>query len=191
MDDHVAVRAGLVAVLRSEPGVVPVTAAGTAAEALKLIGRHSVDVAVLDYHLPDGDGLRLSITLKSRPDPPRVLIYSAFAEQGLAVAATVARADGLLDKTAPVDRLFDALRLVARGEPVMPPVSRELMEACAARLDAADLPILGMALDRTPPSEMAAALRVDEARIGQRLMVIAERLRMRHRPKSDPDAHAA
>ena len=49
VDDHPAVRAGLVAVLRSEPGLLPVRAVGTADDAVTAARQLDAEVAVVDY----------------------------------------------------------------------------------------------------------------------------------------------
>ena len=57
VDDHPAVLTGLLVALRCEPGIVPVAGVSSAEEAMNEARRGDVDVALLDYHLPDEDGL--------------------------------------------------------------------------------------------------------------------------------------
>jgi DNA-binding NarL/FixJ family response regulator len=97
VDDHPAVRAGLASVLRGEPGMVVVGAAGRPAEAVTKVTLTSPDVVLVDYQLPDYDGLVLCQQLKSLPEPPAVLVYSAYADGSLAIAAMVAGAEGVLN----------------------------------------------------------------------------------------------
>jgi DNA-binding NarL/FixJ family response regulator len=59
-----------------------------------------------------------------------VLIYSAFAGQELVLAAIVAGADGLLDKAASLEELFDAVRTVGRGGKARPATRRAETRAC-------------------------------------------------------------
>ena len=178
VDDHPAVLAGLVAVLRSEPGLVPVGAAGRPDEALTRAEHRHADVALVDYHLQESDGLVLCRRLKALRRPPGVLVYSAFADKKLAIPAIVAGADALVDKGAPTDELLDAIRAVARGATTMPRVPPELMAATAARLDPVDLPILGMLMDRTPAAEIARVLRIDEPELESRLANMLQRLKV-------------
>jgi DNA-binding NarL/FixJ family response regulator len=178
VDDHPAVRAGLVAVMRTEPGLVPVAAAAGPDGALAEARRSHPDVALVDYDLRDGDGLLLCRELKSLPAPPRVLIYSAFADRGLGLPATIAGADGLVDKGARTEELFERVRAVARGGTVLP-VTAEAMTAAAARLETADLPILGMLMERTPRAEIAKVLRLDERELDGRVESMLRRLRVR------------
>lgn len=184
VDDHPALRAGLVAVLRSEPGLVPVEAVGTPDEALTAAEQRHADVAIVDYHLQESDGLVVCRRLKSLRRPPGVLVYSASAEKGLAIPAIIAGADGVLDKGAPTDDLFDAIRQVARGTAARPTVAPELMAATVARLGTADLPILGMLMDGTPPQEIARVLRLDAGELERRLTGMLERLKVQPAPVS-------
>ena len=59
VDPQPAVRAGLAALLRSEPGLVPVGAAGSAEEALETVARTAPDLVLLEPLLGTGDGLQL------------------------------------------------------------------------------------------------------------------------------------
>ena len=100
VDDHPALQAGLWTVLRGEPGLVPIGAVSRPREALGEVARANPDVVLVDYQLPDEDGLVLCQRLKRLPDPPRVLIYSAYASPTLALPAIVAGADGAVNKAA-------------------------------------------------------------------------------------------
>jgi DNA-binding NarL/FixJ family response regulator len=177
VDDHAAVRAGLVALLRAEPGFVVTGVARAVGEALFKCKRAAPDVALVDYHLPDGDGLELCRELKRLPHAPGVIVYSAFADNDMALSALLAGADGLLDKASPADELFEGLRAVARGHAVMPAVGREARAASAAQLDREDLPILSMVLDQTEAGEMAEVLGIGEQELERRVTRMLERLR--------------
>jgi DNA-binding NarL/FixJ family response regulator len=158
VDDHPAVRVGLVALLRREPGIVPIGVAQGVEDALAAAARRPPDVALVDYSLSDGDGLTLCHLLKSRAAPPGVLVYSAFARDGLALAARAARADGLLSKGAPPEELFAAIRAVANGHLVPPSGTPEEMALAGARLESGDLPILGMLVEGVATEEIATVL---------------------------------
>lgn len=166
VDDHPAMRAGLLAVLRAEPGVVWRGAVATAAEALR--SADGMDVVLADYRLPDADGLALCQALKGRPNPPRVLMYSAHAA-GLAVPARLAGADGVLDKAMPANTLSQAVRVVASGKTVFPDPLVELANAGADRLEPEDLPILGMIMDGCSREEVAEVMRMPPLELAARL----------------------
>lgn len=178
VDDHPALRAGLTTVLRSEPGLVPVGSAEREFDVWPLLNTTRPDVVLLDYHLPDSDGLRICRRIKSDALPPRVLVYSAYAGGDLAIPAVLAGADGVVGKGIPARELFDAIRMVARGNVVLPRIACELLEDAGRRLDTADLPILGMVMDRTPIREIAEVLGTDETAIAHRIDRMLNRLRV-------------
>jgi DNA-binding NarL/FixJ family response regulator len=169
VDDHAAVRAGLIGLLRREPGLVPLGAVGSIEEALREARNLEPQVALIDFQLPDGDGLTLCRELKLLPKPPRVVIYSAFARPALAVAATIAGADGLVDKGVEVDALFDAIRAVGRGEQALPALEPEMVTRCTARLNPDDVPIFGMLMSGTPMADVADVLSSSERKIEDRV----------------------
>jgi DNA-binding NarL/FixJ family response regulator len=177
VDDHHAVRLGLHAAIRSEPGLVSAGVASDGAGLAPMLYRTRPEVVLLDYQLPDADGLTLCRRIKSEPLAPAVILYSAFADATLTVPAFVAGADGILHKGGPVRELFEGIRRVARGGEVMPPVLPGLLEAASEVLDAEDLPILGMLLNRTPVAEIADVLRLEATDVGTRIDRMLRRLK--------------
>jgi DNA-binding NarL/FixJ family response regulator len=179
IDPQPAVRAGLAMMLRTEPGLVPVGAAVGAHDGLELAARQRPDVVLLDPSLPDADGLATCRRLRSLDPAPRVVLYSAGADSTLPVTARVAGADGLVDKSAPAEELFEAIRVVARGGNALPPLDREQLDAAAHAVDAEDLALLAMLMDRTEPSDVAATLRLDRRKLTGRIERVLGRLRSR------------
>ncbi len=188
VDDHPALRAGVTGLLRGEPGLVPVAAAGDAVGALNAAARSRPDIVLTDYSLADSDGLSLCLSLKSLPAPPRVLMYSAFASEELAVAARVAGGDGLVDKAAPPADLFDALRAATRGRGPMIEPSLDAQRRIAQRLERQDHAVFAMRLQGTSHADIARALQLRPADVRDRLARLLARLRaiINGRPQSDP-----
>jgi DNA-binding NarL/FixJ family response regulator len=177
-DDHHALRLGLHTAIESEPGLAASGIAGRAAEIAPMLYRAQPDVLLLDYHLPDGDGLTLCRSIKAEVPAPGVIIYSAFADASMTVPAIVAGADGVLHKGVPPRELFQAIRLVAEGGRALPPVSADLLEAAGLALQEEDLPILGMLVEGTPAAEIAQTLHLDDVEVGHRIMRILARLKV-------------
>lgn len=178
VDDHPAVRIGLNAALRAEPDLVPVGSANGAAELEPLLYRTRPDVVLLDYHLPGADGLSICRKIKSQVLAPAVLLYSAFADDSLVVPAMVAGADGVVHKSAPPRELYERVRAVARGEGALPPISPAVLRAAGDALDPEDLPVLGMLVDRTPPSDIADALRIGRSELNHRMTRMLARVKV-------------
>jgi len=177
LDDHPAVLVGLQRVIEQEPGIVIVGAAPTAPELARDLGDRRPDVVVVDHDVVRSDGLLQCRRTKDRPQPPGVIVYSAFDTQTLALPARVAHADAIVDKAEPVTSLLTAIRAVARGETMLPSVPRGTYDAAAARLDSEDLPIFAMLLDGETTSAIAGTLRADTDEIAWRAQRLIGRLR--------------
>jgi len=179
VDDHPAMRAGLTAVLRAEPGMVPVASLASHDDLAAAVSRTEADVVLLDCHAPGDDALRRCRRLKAAHDPPAVLLHVAYEDESLLIPAALAGADGLITKSAPADELFDAVRSVARGDRSAPPVSRQLLGSAGEALTAEQLPVLAMMLDGTPPDEVAETLRTTPESIARLVDDMLDRLRGR------------
>ena len=182
VDPQPAARAGLAMLLRAEPGLVPVGTATGARDGADLAARREPDVVLMEHRLPDGDGLAVTRRLRALERPPQVILYTAEPDPSLVLQARVAGAAGLVDKHAEPVELFEAVRVVARGGTALPPIPRDELDAAAHLVDADDLALLAMLVDRTPPADVAEALRLDRRRVNRR----TERLlgRLRDRPAS-------
>jgi DNA-binding NarL/FixJ family response regulator len=174
VDPQPAVRAGLTMLLRTEPGLVPVGAASGADDGFELVDRLRPNVVLLEHHLLEGDGLALCRRLKTLPHEPRVIIYTSETD---ALMARVAGADGLVDKAAEPAELFEAIRVVARGGSVLPPLDRQELDAAAHVIDPEDLALLAMLVDGTSAGDVADTLRLDRRKIGRRIERMLGRLR--------------
>lgn len=176
VDDHAAVRRGLSALLDAEEGLCVLAAAASAREGLAAIERLRPDVAILDFHLPEEDGLSTCLRTHRLARRPRVLIFSAFADEALALQATIAGAEGLVSKGAETGELCAAVRAVASGGRWLPRVSPEVLQAQGARLDPEDLPIVSMLRDGVSEEEIAETLGVELSSLRARRRAVLGRL---------------
>ena len=177
IDPQPAVRAGLVMLLRAEPGMVPIGTAAGSTDAHELITRERPDVVLLEHRLLEGDGIALCRRVKAERGATRVVLYTSLPDAEVELVARVAGADGLVDKAAPAADLFEAIRLVARGETALPPLTRAQLDAAAHRVEPDDLALLAMLVDRTSPADVAAALHMDRRRVAKRTERVLGRLR--------------
>jgi DNA-binding NarL/FixJ family response regulator len=176
VDDHAAVRSGLQELLADEEDFEVVAAVDTAEAALSVAETEPLDVAVVDYQLGGRNGLWVSRKLKRLPRPPAVVIYSAYTDGVLAAAAVVAEADAIVSKGGLGSELTAAIRAVAGGRPVLPPVPRWLGEALRRRLDHEEQAIFGMLLAGIKPGEIAETLDLSAAGLESRLWGMLRRL---------------
>ncbi len=91
-----------------QPDIMVTGIAGTLAEARAML--ESVDVTILDRHLPDGDGLELISELREASPEAKVLVMSAFTELTNPQEAFEAGADRVLSKIASPDEALATIR---------------------------------------------------------------------------------
>jgi len=171
VDDHPAVRAGLRGLIEDEPDLFVAATAGTAREGFEAIADIQPDVALIDFNLPDDDGLSLCLRTRALPQPPRVVIYSAFASPAMAVKAAIAGADSVLPKTSSPR----ALLAVLRGE-LKPALEPRALRAVGASLEPPELAILGMLSNGVSEDEMAQTLGLEPEQALQRRAAILAKL---------------
>jgi DNA-binding NarL/FixJ family response regulator len=171
VDDHPAVRHGIRQLLAMQADLVTIAEAGSASAATSELARW-VDVAVVDYHLGDRDGLWLTQQVKQRPSAPSVLIYSGFADLPLAIAAIVAGADGLLSKSALAEELCIAIRRLFHGRQYFPAIPDSIAAALRLRLQERDRAIFSMLVHGVASAEIRARLRIDRGELEARRRVM-------------------
>jgi DNA-binding NarL/FixJ family response regulator len=98
VEDHVAFREALAFLLTHEPDLEVVAQAGSLAEAREALLEGSLDVAVIDLVLPDGDGSDLIGELRRRNPGVSVVVLSGSMGPGHLEEAVKAEADAVLDK---------------------------------------------------------------------------------------------
>lgn len=120
-DDHPLYRDGVVRALRASGQVEVVAEAGDGRTALDEIVRHQPAVALLDYKLPELDGVAVTNAVVRDGLPTRVLLVSAFTDSGVVYRALETGAAGFVSKEARREQIVDAVLACARGENVVPP----------------------------------------------------------------------
>lgn len=158
VDDHPAIRLGLRELLEEDPGFTVLDSLSTAESGLAFAERATVDVAVLDYQLGGHSGLWLCRKLKQLPDPPAVLIYTAYSDSLLAAASVVAQADGLISKGSLGVELCRRIREVHRGVTQAPLLPPSLAASLRRRLDETEQAIYGLMLASFTLDEVARTL---------------------------------
>jgi DNA-binding NarL/FixJ family response regulator len=168
VDDHPAVRWGLLQLLEEQRDfrvdAVCINADGAVAQA----EAERIDVAVVDYQLGGHNGLWVCRRLKRLPAPPRVIIFSAFANDHLAACCAVADADAVLNKGVLGSELCDAVRSVARGRRLLPRVSQPLADMLRRRLTEREQMLFGMLLAGIPRVEIGRTLGMSARELGSR-----------------------
>ncbi len=114
VDDHTLVRDGLCRLVEMEQDMEVVGQTGSGHAAVELAEELKPDVVLLDYSLPDIDGLETTQQILKTGVKSRILILTMYANEEYATRLIRAGASGFLVKAASSDELLAAIRKVAR-----------------------------------------------------------------------------
>ena len=120
VEDHPVVAEGLASLLEDYPEITITGIAFSVAEVIPAIEKATADVAVIDYHLPDGTAYDAADRIQSRSPSAAIVLISADAGSEPLLAAIEVGARGYLLKSATGEEIVHAIRAVAAGETVIP-----------------------------------------------------------------------
>lgn len=121
VDDHSVVRDGLRLLLQLNDGLEVCGEAATLKEAIMMTIDTNPDVVLLDFKLPDGDGVNGCISIKNLFPNIKIIILTAYAEQHIVMETIRAGADGYLLKNIESEELIKTILSVHNGESVLDP----------------------------------------------------------------------
>lgn len=116
VDDHTLFREGLVRLLKNQADFKVVGEASNMGEAIRLTRELKPDLILMDFRLPDGDGLEATQTIHILDASIKVVFLTIYESDDLLFAAIRSGAKGYLLKNIPVSHLMEMLRRVIRGE---------------------------------------------------------------------------
>jgi DNA-binding NarL/FixJ family response regulator len=164
VDDHVATRAGLKAILTSEPDIGVVGETGNPEAAVTMAGRRRPDVVIMDLQFDHSmAGFDATREILAADPSVAVVLFTAFGERQLLTHGLECGARGFVIKDATPDEVVRAVRTVAGGGAfVDPSLSGDLLRSPAAGqlagLSDRERQILSMLADGVPNKEIAARL---------------------------------
>ncbi|MFI1968398.1 DNA-binding response regulator [Streptomyces cinnamoneus] len=179
-DDHAVVRAGLLALLGSEPDIDVVGEAGSGEEAVAAAAKLRPDVVLMDLQLGPGvDGVEA--TRRIAATGVHVLVLTTYDTDADVTRAIAAGATGYLLKAERPEELFAAIHSAAQGRTILsPPVASRVMShlrgAARPSLTARELDILGQLAQGLGNREIARALFISQATVKTHLGRIYDKL---------------
>jgi DNA-binding NarL/FixJ family response regulator len=181
VDDHPLYRQALVVVVSREHDLRIVGEAGTAHEAIALNSLVHPDVVLLDLELPDRRGEEIVAELRDRPNPPEVLIVSAFTEGTYVAAALAAGARGYLAKSAQAGILVESIRAAVSGATMFTAATWQQLVDNAPQLTARELEVLTLLAAGHTNAEIAAQTHVAAKTVERIVATVADKLNARNR----------
>ena len=123
LDDHEIVRRGVTDLLNAESDIEVISEAGTAIDAIRIVGETSPDVAVLDVRLEEGNGIEVCREIRSSYPNVACLILTAFVDDQALIDAAMAGAAGYVLKQIRGNDLVESIRKVAGGAQLLDPAT--------------------------------------------------------------------
>lgn len=118
VDDHVILREGIASIIKAEPDFEIVAEAGSVAGTMELVRAFVPDLVLLDYGLPDGNGLEATRQIKAEFPDTYVVLLTVHEEDDLLFEAIRSGASGYLLKNISSQNLLAKLRGLFQGENV-------------------------------------------------------------------------
>lgn len=127
VDDHALVIDSLARLLDAESDMEVVGKTGSGHEAVRLDRELQPDVVLLDYSLPDLDGLETTQQLVAQKSGSRILVLTMHSNEEYATRLLRAGASGFIVKAAEAGELLTAIRKVANRGTYVTPAVMEMM----------------------------------------------------------------
>lgn len=121
VDDHRMFGESLARLLSDEDGITVVGVATSGAEAVDIAGRVRPRVVLMDYQMPDQDGVAIAAEIKRRHPGIMVVMLTGTTEDRVLVAAIEAGCSGFLTKDRAATEVATAVRAAAAGEALISP----------------------------------------------------------------------
>lgn len=188
-DDHAVVRAGIVALLTSEPDITVIGEAVDGEQAVAQALALQPDVVVMDVRMPGLTGDAATARIRERDSGVRVLVLTTYESDASILAAIEAGASGYLLKAAPAEELIAGVRSVAAGEVALSPaiaaqlVSRMRAPAPTA-LTARETEVLRLVAEGLSNRAIGERLFVGEATVKTHLLRAFEKLGVNDRTRA-------
>jgi DNA-binding NarL/FixJ family response regulator len=128
VDDHPIVAEGLQKLILANGLASNCASVYSAQECLKNLEIFNPDLVLLDYHLPDGNGIDLCKIIKRTNEKIKVLVVSSFREQSIVKLMMDSGASGYVLKNASEEEIIDAIKTVLAGKKYMCDESQEIIE---------------------------------------------------------------
>ncbi len=119
IDDHALFNDGLSLILKESNLFDVVGQVYDSRQALYTCQRLLVDLVLVDYNMPQLDGLEVVAQLKTLLPKPRIVIISMYAQQKEINLFSAALVDGYLAKTTPSAELIVSLQKIMSGDRIL------------------------------------------------------------------------
>lgn len=165
-DDHQVFAEALAGLLAAD-GLQVVGVVGRVGDVVQAAAGHQPHVVLMDYELPDGDGVSACRAVKAVVPDAAVVLLTSNADEDVLLAAIEAGASGYVTKHKPAAEVVAAVRAAATGEMLvssdmlarlLPRMNRSHQQRQGYDLTARELEVLELLVAGTPNTELATRM---------------------------------
>ena len=165
---------GLSSFLEDYPDLSVVGSAASVAGVVAVLGELAPDVAVIDFHLPDGTGADAAGHIRHRSPSTAIVFLSADGSDERVLAAIESGASSYLLKSATCKEIVHAIRSAAHGETLIPAATITgvlTRERQSARQQARNADLLGSLTSREQEILVLMIQGADNRTVAERLNI--------------------
>lgn len=193
-DDQLIVREGLKKILSLDDELELVSEAANGYEVLENLGRHIVDVILMDVRMPKMDGIKCSNLVKKQYPSIKIIILTTFNEDEYIFKGIDSGISGYLLKDSEIDYVIKSIKEAAEGKMMFDPsVTPKLVTALTSKnkvpdkteilslLTDREQDILKLAIDGKSNSEISDILFISEGTVKNYISKILKKLNLQRR----------
>ncbi|MCR6655048.1 MAG: response regulator transcription factor [Opitutus sp.] len=182
-DDHPPMRMGLVALIKSQPGMDVVAEASDGEEAVEVYDDVRPDVVLMDLRMPGIGGVEAILAIRKKHPDARVIVLSTYDLDEDIHRALQSGARSYLLKDMPIEEIASTIREVMNGDALLP---RQVAERLTLRgqrdqLTERERDVLESLIKGRSNKEIASSLCISEDTVKSHLKTLFTKLRVRDR----------
>lgn len=183
VDDHPPMRVGLVALVKSQPGMDVVAEASDGEEAIEVYEDVKPDVVLMDLRMPGIGGVESILAIRKKHPAARVIVLSTYDMDEDIHRAMQSGAKSYLLKDMPIEEIASTIRGVYEGDSLLPRSVAERLTERAQRqqLTERERDVLEALIKGRSNKEIASSLCIAEDTVKTHLKTLFTKLRVRDR----------
>mgnify|MGYP006274449567 CR=1 FL=1 len=134
-DDHPLFRVGVKTLIDNLGGFQLTGEANNGEEALRLLEKETVDVAILDIDMPEKNGIEVAGEIKKNHEHTKIIFLTSHSDLTLFKRAYETDFSGFLFKESALEELEECFNTIFKGETFISPITKEYLQQNQSRLE--------------------------------------------------------
>lgn len=190
VDDHPPMRMGLVALIKSQPGMDVVAEASDGEEAIEVYEDVLPDIVLMDLRMPGMGGVQAILAIRKRFPDARVIVLSTYDLDEDIHRALQSGAKSYLLKDMPTEEIASTIRAVYTGDAFLPRQVAARLDERSEReqLTERERDVLEALIKGRSNKEIASSLCISEDTVKSHLKTLFAKLHVRDRTEAAVEA---